>query len=87
MERPVAEGGATDPVRKPKGTLWVSGMHYIIFSLGFALQSLGYRIINDLIWVKPDPVPNALHTAFTHAQATYDNRRPTPPPACRPCGP
>ncbi len=57
-------------VLKPDGTLWVSGTHHVIFSLGFALQSLGYRIINDLIWVKPDPVPNALHTAFTHAHET-----------------
>ena len=25
------------------------------------------RIINSLVWEKPDPPPNALHTAFTHA--------------------
>jgi site-specific DNA-methyltransferase (adenine-specific) len=57
-------------VLKPDGTLWVSGTHHIIFSLGFALQSLGFRIINDLIWVKTDPPPNARHTAFTHAHET-----------------
>lgn len=33
-------------ILKPDGTLWVSGTHHIIFSLGFALQSLGFRIIN-----------------------------------------
>ncbi|MDP8948736.1 MAG: hypothetical protein M3N00_00600 [Actinomycetota bacterium] len=32
-------------VLKPDGTLWVTGTHHIIFSLGFALQSLGFRII------------------------------------------
>ena len=32
-------------VLKPDGTLWVSGTHHVIFSLGFALQSLGFRII------------------------------------------
>ncbi|CAA9423602.1 MAG: DNA modification methyltransferase [uncultured Rubrobacteraceae bacterium] len=57
-------------VLKPDGTLWVSGTHHIIFSLGFALQSLGFRIINQIAWVKPDPPPNALHTAFTHAHET-----------------
>jgi site-specific DNA-methyltransferase (adenine-specific) len=57
-------------VLKPDGTLWVSGTHHIIFSLGFALQSLGSRIINDLIWVKTDPPPNVRHTAFTHAHET-----------------
>ena len=54
-------------VLKPGGTLWVSGTHHIIFSLGFALQSLGYRIINSVIWEKSDPPPTALHTAFTQS--------------------
>jgi site-specific DNA-methyltransferase (adenine-specific) len=57
-------------VLKPDGTLWVSGTHHIIFSLGFALQSLGFKVINQIAWQKPHPVPNALHTAFTHAHET-----------------
>ena len=57
-------------VLKPDGTLWVTGTHHIIFSLGFALQSLGYRLVNSIVWQKPDPVLNALHTAFTHAHET-----------------
>jgi site-specific DNA-methyltransferase (adenine-specific) len=56
-------------VLKPDATLWVTGTHHIIFSIGFALQSLGFRIINQISWVKPDPPPNALHTAFTHPKA------------------
>ena len=56
-------------VLKPEGTLWVSGTHHIIFSIGFALQRLGFKIINQIAWSKPDPVPNALHTAFTHLKA------------------
>ncbi|MDP8973117.1 MAG: site-specific DNA-methyltransferase [Actinomycetota bacterium] len=57
-------------VLKPNGTLWVSGTHHVIFSLGFALQSLGFRIINDITWQKPDPPPNAMRTTFTHAHET-----------------
>jgi site-specific DNA-methyltransferase (adenine-specific) len=57
-------------VLKPGGALWVTGTHHIIFSIGFALQRLGYRIINQIVWQKPDPPPNALHTAFTHAHET-----------------
>jgi site-specific DNA-methyltransferase (adenine-specific) len=57
-------------VLKADGTLWVTGTHHIIFSIGFALQKLGYRIINSLVWQKPDPPPNALRTAFTHAHET-----------------
>lgn len=57
-------------VLKPDGTIWVTGTHHIIFSIGFALQVLKFRIINDITWEKPDPTPNALHTAFTHAHET-----------------
>ena len=28
------------------------------------------RLTNAIAWVKPDPPPNALHTAFTHAHET-----------------
>ncbi len=35
-------------VLKLEGTLWVTGTHHIIFSLGFALQNLGYRLINAI---------------------------------------
>ena len=57
-------------ILKPDGTIWVTGTHHIIFSLGFALQSLRFRLINQVTWEKPDPPPNALRTAFTHAHET-----------------
>lgn len=57
-------------ILRPAGTIWVSGTHHAIFSLGFALQSLGFRIINDITWEKPDPPPNAMRTAFTHSHET-----------------
>jgi site-specific DNA-methyltransferase (adenine-specific) len=28
------------------------------------------RLTNQITWAKPDPPPNALHTAFTHAHET-----------------
>jgi site-specific DNA-methyltransferase (adenine-specific) len=28
------------------------------------------KLINQITWAKPDPPPNALHTAFTHAHET-----------------
>ena len=57
-------------VLKPGGTIWVSGTHHVIFGIGFALQTLGFKVINSVAWEKPDPPPNALHTAFTHAHET-----------------
>jgi DNA modification methylase len=53
-------------ILKADGTIWVTGTHHIIFSLGFALQTMRFKIINQITWAKPDPPPNALHTAFTH---------------------
>ncbi len=72
--------GAARRILKPGGTLWVTGTHHIIFSIGFALQCLGLKIINSLVWHKPDPPPNALHTAFTHQKAVAI-RPPLVPPA------
>ena len=63
-------------VLKPGGTIWVSGTHHVIFSIGFALQTLGFRIINSVAWEKPDPPRNALHTAFTHPKAVEPSQRP-----------
>jgi site-specific DNA-methyltransferase (adenine-specific) len=57
-------------ILKPDGTIWVTGTHHIIFSLGFALQTMRCKIINAIAWEKPYPPPNALHTAFTHAHET-----------------
>lgn len=34
-------------VLAPTATLWVTGTHHIIFSIGFALQQLGFRIIKQ----------------------------------------
>jgi site-specific DNA-methyltransferase (adenine-specific) len=33
-------------ILKPDGTIWVTGTHHIIFSLGFALQTMRFKIIN-----------------------------------------
>jgi site-specific DNA-methyltransferase (adenine-specific) len=42
-------------VLKPGGTLWVSGTHHVILSLGFALQSLGFKIIKAIRPPAPGP--------------------------------
>ena len=55
---------------KPNGTIWVSGTHHVIHSVGFAMQQLGFRILNDITWVKPNPPPNLSCRYFTHATET-----------------
>lgn len=52
---------------KPAGTIWVSGTQHIYFSVGMALQQIGYRLLNDIVWEKPNPPPNLGCRCFTHA--------------------
>ncbi len=55
---------------KPNGTIWVSGTHHVIHSVGFAMQQLGMKILNDIIWEKPNPPPNLSCRYFTHSTET-----------------
>lgn len=57
-------------VLKPNGTIWVSGTMHIIYSIGFAMQQLGFKLLNDVIWEKPNPPPNLACRYFTHSTET-----------------
>lgn len=54
-------------VLKPNGTLWVSGTHHVYLSVGLAMMELGLRLLNDIVWEKPNPPPNLGCRCFTHA--------------------
>ncbi|MEO0234707.1 MAG: site-specific DNA-methyltransferase [candidate division WOR-3 bacterium] len=55
---------------KPNGTIWVSGTHHIIHSVGFAMQLIGMKILNEITWEKPNPPPNLSCRYFTHSTET-----------------
>jgi len=55
---------------KKDGTIWVSGTHHVIYSVGFAMQQLGMKILNDISWEKPNPPPNISCRYFTHSTET-----------------
>ena len=57
-------------VLKPDGTIWITGTHHVIFSIGYALQQLGFKILNDIAWEKPNPPPNLSCRYFTHSTET-----------------
>jgi site-specific DNA-methyltransferase (adenine-specific) len=57
-------------VLMPNGTIWVSGTAHIIYTVGSAMQSLGYRILNDIAWFKVNPPPNLSCRYFTHSTET-----------------
>ena len=54
-------------VLKPSATIWVSGTHHVYLSVGMALMELGFRLLNDIVWEKPNPPPNLGCRCFTHA--------------------
>jgi len=57
-------------VMKPTATIWVIATYHSIFRLGRIMQDLGFWILNDVIWVKNNPMPNWLGVRFTNATET-----------------
>jgi len=57
-------------VLKPDGALWVIGSYHNIFRIGALMQDLGFWILNDVIWVKSNPMPNFRGVRFTNAHET-----------------
>ncbi len=52
---------------KKDGTIWVSGTRHNIFTIGHVLGSLGFKLLNDIVWEKPNPPPNLSRRYFTHS--------------------
>jgi len=57
-------------VLKDTGTLWVIGSYHNIYRVGAILMDLGYWILNDVVWVKTNPMPNFRGTRFANAHET-----------------
>jgi len=57
-------------VLKSTGTLWVIGSYHNIYRVGSILQDLGYWILNDIVWIKRNPMPNFRGVRFTNAHET-----------------
>ena len=52
------------------GTIWIIGSYHNIFRIGTILQNLGFWILNDVIWIKDNPMPNFRGVRFTNAHET-----------------
>ena len=57
-------------VLKKNGTIWVIGSYHNIFRVGKIMQDLGFWILNDVVWIKTNPMPNFRGTRFNNAQET-----------------
>ena len=62
--------GECHRILKPEGTIWVTGTSHVYLSVGMAMLQLGFRLLNDIIWEKPNPPPNLGCRCFTHATET-----------------
>ena len=57
-------------VLKPTGTIWISGTYHSIYLCGSILQLLGFQILNDVCWFKPNAPPNISCRYFTSSHET-----------------
>jgi site-specific DNA-methyltransferase (adenine-specific)/modification methylase len=57
-------------VLKPTGSFWVIGTYHNIFRVGTILQNTGFWMLNDVIWVKTNPMPNFKGRRFSNAHET-----------------
>jgi modification methylase len=57
-------------VLKPTGSIWVIGSYHTIFRVGAIMQDLNFWILNDVVWIKTNPMPNFRGVRFTNAHET-----------------
>lgn len=57
-------------VLKDTGTIWISGTLHNIYQVGFGLQYLEYKILNEISWFKPNAPPNLSCRYFAHSHET-----------------
>jgi modification methylase len=61
---------ACQRVLKDTGTIWVIGSYHNIYRIGAIMQDLGFWILNDILWIKSNPMPNFRGVRFTNAHET-----------------
>ncbi len=61
---------ASKRVLKDSGSIWVIGTYHNIFRLGKIMQDMGFWFLNDIIWIKANPMPNFHGVRFTNAHET-----------------
>ncbi|WP_235612302.1 DNA-methyltransferase [Metalysinibacillus jejuensis] len=55
---------------KDTGSIWVSGTFHNIYQVGYLIQKLDMRILNNITWQKRNPPPNLSCKMFTHSTET-----------------
>jgi len=61
---------ASQCVLKDTGTIWVIGSYHNIYRVGAIMQDLGFWFLNDVVFIKNNPMPNFRGVRFTNAHET-----------------
>lgn len=51
----------------PDGALWVAGSHHNLFSVGHALATLGFRVLQEIVWFKASAPPDLGRRNFRYS--------------------
>ena len=57
-------------VMKDDATLWVIGSYHNIYRVGAMLMDMGFWILNDIVWIKTNPLPQMKGVRFCNAHET-----------------
>ena len=57
-------------ILKDTGSIWVIGSYHNIYKVGYIIQNLNFWLLNDIVWVKTNPMPNFKGTRFNNAHET-----------------
>src|SRR3989338_4989012 len=57
-------------VLKDNGAIWGIGSYHNIFRVGKIMQDIGFWTLNDVVWIKQNPMPNFKGTRFNNAHET-----------------
>ena len=57
-------------ILKKNGTIWVIGSYHNIYRIGYHLQNMGFWMLNDVVWIKHNPMPNFKGKRLTNAHET-----------------
>jgi DNA modification methylase len=61
---------ASRRVLKETGTIWVIGTYHNIYRVGVVMQDLRFWFLNDIVFIKSNPMPNFRGVRFTNAHET-----------------
>lgn len=54
-------------VLRRSGSIWVCGNYQSLWSIGWAMQELGFHVLNCVTWIKPNASPNLSCRMLTHS--------------------